>query len=110
VKKIEAIIRPFRLEEVRDALIGLGIHGMTISEVKGCGRFDGRHEHNDYVLEYCHKIKMEIVVADAMCGVASEAVAKAAWTGKMGDGLILISQLEEAIRIRTQKTDQMAVV
>jgi nitrogen regulatory protein P-II 1 len=109
MKKIEATIKPFKLDEVRSALNDLGVHGMTISEVEGCGRQNVAQGRNEYALDFCHKIKLEIVVADGLCDAASAAVAKAARTGEIGDGLVLISQVEQAIRIRTQESDQLAV-
>jgi nitrogen regulatory protein P-II 1 len=112
MKKIEAIIKPFKLEEVRDALMTLGINGMTVSEVEGCGRQNGRAEDyrgREYSMEFIHKIKLEIVVADALAGPVATAIVEAARTGMIGDGKIFISQIEEAIRIRTEETDAMAV-
>jgi nitrogen regulatory protein PII len=109
MKKIEAIIKPFKLDDVRGALTSLGINGMTVSEVAGRGRQNGHPQHREYAMDYCYKIKLEIVVADALCGAVSAAISGAARTGRIGDGNIFISQVEEAIRIRTQETDQLAV-
>jgi nitrogen regulatory protein PII len=108
VKKIEAIIRPFKLEEVRNALTGLGVHGMTISDVEGCGRQSGRRSHS-LALDFSQKMKLEIVVDNALCNAVFDAIITGAKTGKMGDGRIFISQLDEAIRIRTQETGQLAI-
>jgi nitrogen regulatory protein P-II 1 len=112
MKKIEALIKPFKLEEVRDALSSLGINGMTISEVGGCGRRNGPfdfHRGRECAPDFQPKIKLEVVVADALSGPVSAAIVDAARTGSIDDGNIFISQVDEAIRIRTHETDQMAV-
>ena len=112
MKKIEAIIKPFKLEEVLDALTSLGIRGMTISEVAGCGRRNGHSEHargRECAPDFRPKIKLEVVVTDALSGAVSAAILESASTDSIDDGNIFISQLDEAIRIRTHETDQLAV-
>jgi nitrogen regulatory protein P-II 1 len=112
VKKIEAIIKPFKLGEVRDALTGLGIGGMTVSEVEGCGRHSGRpenHRSSEYAPDFLPRIKLEVVVTDAQAGPATASIATAARTGKTGDGKIFISRVDEAIRIRTREKGPLAV-
>src|SRR3974390_1662364 len=105
MKKIEAIIKPFKLEDVKEALSGLGVEGMTVSEVKGFGRTKGHTEiyrGSEYTVDFLPKIKLEIVLADSMVASAVDAIVKAAKTGKIGDGKVFISQVEEAVRIRTE--------
>jgi Nitrogen regulatory protein PII len=112
MKKIEAIIKPFKLEEVKDALAELGIEGMTVSEVKGFGRQKGHTEiyrGSEYTVDFLPKIKIEVVVPDSLLESATGAVAKAAKTGKIGDGKIFISTIEDAIRIRTNETGEKAI-
>jgi nitrogen regulatory protein P-II 1 len=112
MKKIEAIIKPFKLEEVRDALTDLGIEGMTITEVKGFGRQKGHTEiyrGSEYTVDFLPKIKIEIVLADPQVDSAVQAIIKAAKTGKIGDGKIFISAILEAHRIRTGERDDEAV-
>jgi nitrogen regulatory protein P-II 1 len=112
MKKIEAIIKPFKLEEVKSALTGLGIQGLTVSEVKGFGRQKGHTEiyrGSEYVVDFLPKIKIEIVLADAQVAGVVEAIIKAAKTGKIGDGKIFVSPVEKAIRIRTEETGEQAV-
>ena len=112
MKKIEAIIKPFKLDEVRDALADLGIGGMTVCEVAGYGRQNGRTElyrGSEYASNFLPKIKLEIVVADDLAPAVSAAIAEAARTGKIGDGKIFISKVDEAIRIRTEERDALAV-
>ncbi|MCX6966782.1 MAG: P-II family nitrogen regulator [Verrucomicrobia bacterium] len=112
MKKIEAIIKPFKLEEVKEALSELGIEGMTVTEVKGFGRQKGHTEiyrGSEYTVDFLPKIKIEIVLNDDLVESASNAVVKAAKTGKIGDGKIFISTVEEAIRIRTEETGDKAV-
>jgi len=112
MKKIEAIIKPFKLEEVKDALADLGIDGMTVSEVKGFGRQKGHTEifrGSEYTVDYLPKIKIEIVVVDSILDSATTAIVKAAKTGKIGDGKIFVSPVEEAVRIRTDETGEKAV-
>jgi len=112
MKKIEAIIKPFKLEEVKAALTDAGIDGMTVSEVKGFGRQKGHTEiyrGSEYTVDFLPKIKLEIVLADSMAESVAAAIVKAAKTGKIGDGKIFISHIDEAIRIRTEETDEKAV-
>lgn len=112
MKKIEAIIKPFKLEEVKDALSGVGVEGMTVSEVKGFGRQKGHTEiyrGNEYTVDFLPKIKLEIVLADSSVAAAVEAIVKAAKTGKIGDGKVFISTVEDAIRIRTDERGERAV-
>ena len=112
MKKIEAIIKPFKLEEVKEALSELGIEGMTVTEVKGFGRQKGHTEiyrGSEYTVDFLPKIKLEIVLADSQADAAVAAIAKAAKTGKIGDGKIFISNIEEAVRIRTEETGDKAV-
>jgi nitrogen regulatory protein P-II 1 len=112
MKRIEAIIKPFKLEEVKEALAELGIHGMTVSEVKGFGRQGGHTEMyrgGEYVVDFLPKTKIVIVIPDKMAEPAVEAIVKAARTGKIGDGKVFISPIEEAIRIRTGETGENAV-
>jgi nitrogen regulatory protein PII len=112
MKKIEAIIKPFKLEDVKEALSGLGVEGMTVSEVKGFGRQKGHTEiyrGSEYTVDFLPKIKIEIVLADGMASSAVEAIVKAAKTGKIGDGKVFVSAIENAIRIRTEETGEQAV-
>ncbi len=112
MKKIEAIIKPFKLEEVKDALADLGIEGMTVSEVKGFGRQKGHTEiyrGSEYTVDFLPKIKIEVVLAADLVEKATLAIVKAAKTGKIGDGKVFISPVEEAIRIRTDETGEKAV-
>jgi nitrogen regulatory protein PII len=112
MKKIEAIIKPFKLEEVKEALAGVGVSGMTISEVKGFGRQKGHTEiyrGSEYTVDFLPKIKMEIVLPDATVESAVVAIVKAARTGKIGDGKVFVSDIEQAIRIRTEETDEQAI-
>jgi nitrogen regulatory protein PII len=112
VKKIEAIVKPFKLEEVKDALAALGIQGMTVIEVKGFGRQKGHTEiyrGSEYVVDFLPKVKIELVVADNLATTAVDAIVKAAKTGKIGDGKIFVSNVESAIRIRTNETGEQAV-
>src|SRR5947199_7913897 len=112
MKKIEAIVKPFKLEEVKDALSGVGIEGMTVSEVKGFGRQKGHTEiyrGNEYTVDFLPKIKLEIVLADNLVTSAVEAIIKAAKTGKIGDGKVFVSSIEEVIRIRTEEKGERAV-
>lgn len=104
MKRIEAIIKPFKLDEVKDALNNIGIQGMTITEVKGFGRQKGHAElyrGAEYVVDFIPKIKIDIIVPDYMVNDAIEVITKAAKTGKIGDGKIFVSNIEELIRIRT---------
>jgi len=112
MKKIEAIIKPFKLEEVKDALAEIGVEGMTVTEVKGFGRQKGHTEiyrGSEYTVDFLPKIKIEVVLGDALVESATAAITKAAKTGKIGDGKIFVSPVEEAIRIRTDETGEKAV-
>jgi len=112
MKKIEAIVKPFKLEEVKDALSGVGIEGMTITEVKGFGRQKGHTEiyrGSEYTVDFLPKIKLEIVISDEAVDAAVEAIVKAAKTGKIGDGKVFVSSIDEAIRIRTEEKGEHAV-
>jgi nitrogen regulatory protein P-II 1 len=112
MKKIEAIIKPFKLEEVKSALTALGIQGMTVAEVKGFGRQKGHTEiyrGSEYTVDFLPKVKIEIVVADAQASPAVDAIAKTAKTGKIGDGKIFVYAVESAVRIRTGETGEQAV-
>ena len=112
MKKIEAIIKPFKLEEVKDALGDVGIEGMTVSEVKGFGRQKGHTEiyrGSEYTVDFLPKIKLELVVADGSADQAVAAIVKAAKTGKIGDGKVFVSKIDEAIRIRTEEKGEQAV-
>ena len=112
MKKIEAIIKPFKLEEVRDALGDIGIAGMTISEVKGFGRQKGHTEifrGSEYTVDFLPKIKIEVVVSDANVEAAVAAVMKSARTGKIGDGKIFVGAVEQAVRIRTDEHGEQAI-
>jgi nitrogen regulatory protein PII len=112
MKKIEAIIKPFKLDEVKDALSSVGVEGMTVSEVKGFGRQKGHTEiyrGNEYTVDFLPKIKLEIVVADNVVQSAVEAIVKAAKTGKIGDGKVFVSTIEEVLRIRTEERGERAV-
>jgi nitrogen regulatory protein P-II 1 len=112
MKKIEAIIKPFKLDEVREALSELGVSGLTVTEVKGFGRQKGHTElyrGAEYVVDFLPKIKVEVVVSSAMLDTAVESIVKAANTGKIGDGKIFITSVEQVIRIRTGETDESAL-
>jgi nitrogen regulatory protein P-II 1 len=112
MKKIEAIIKPFKLEEVKDALGEIGIEGMTVTEVKGFGRQKGHTEiyrGSEYTVDFLPKIKIELVIGDELMESAVATIVKAAKTGKIGDGKVFISTVEEAVRIRTEETGVAAV-
>jgi len=112
MKKIEAIIKPFKLDEVREALSELGVSGLTVTEVKGFGRQKGHTElyrGAEYVVDFLPKIKVEVVIAAEFLDTAVEAIIRAAHTGKIGDGKIFISTVEQVIRIRTGETDESAL-
>jgi nitrogen regulatory protein P-II 1 len=112
MKKIEAIIKPFKLNDVKDSLAAAGIQGMTVAEVKGFGRQKGHTEiyrGSEYTVDFLPKIKLELVVADAQTEEAVQAIIKAAKTGKIGDGKIFVSHVDEAIRIRTDERGEKAV-
>jgi nitrogen regulatory protein PII len=112
MKKIEAIIKPFKLEEVKDALAEMGVEGMTVSEVKGFGRQKGHTEiyrGSEYTVDFLPKVKLEIVTTDDIAQKAAECIVAAAKTGKIGDGKVFILPVEQAIRIRTEETGDKAV-
>ena len=112
MKKIEAIIKPFKLEEVKDALIKIGIEGMTVTDVKGFGRQKGHTElyrGSEYTVDFVPKIKIEVVIADNIVDEAIAAIIRAAKTGRIGDGKIFVSHAEHAVRIRTEETGENAV-
>ena len=112
MKKIEAVIKPFKLDEVREALSEIGVNGLTVTEVKGFGRQKGHTElyrGAEYVVDFLPKIKLELVVADDMVEAAMEAIIKAAHTGKIGDGKIFVSSVEQVVRIRTGEMGEAAV-
>jgi nitrogen regulatory protein P-II 1 len=112
VRKIEAIIKPFKLEEVKEALAGVGIQGLTVTEVKGFGRQKGHKElyrGAEYVVEFLPKIKLEIVVTEENLKATLDAITKAASTGRIGDGKVFVSPVEEAIRIRTGETGDAVI-
>ena len=112
MKKIEAVIRHFKLEEVKDALTAIGVQGMTVSEVRGFGRQKGHKEHYrgaEYTVDFLPKVKMEIVVAEDQYQKVVEAIIQAARTGQMGDGKIFVTDLEELVRIRTGESGDEAL-
>jgi nitrogen regulatory protein P-II 1 len=112
MKKIEAIVKPFKLEEVKDALSELGIEGMTVIEVKGFGRQKGHTEiyrGSEYTVDFLPKIKIEVVLSDDQAEEAVAAIVKAARTGKIGDGKIFVSNIDSAVRIRTEEKGELAV-
>ena len=112
MKKVEAIIKPFKLEEVKDALRELGVTGMTVTEVKGFGRQKGHTEiyrGSEYTVDFLPKIKLELVLPDARVDAAVAAVVKAAKTGKIGDGKVFVSTVDDAVRIRTDEKGDAAV-
>ncbi len=112
MKKIEAVIKPFKLEEVREALSALGVSGLTVTEVKGFGRQKGHTElyrGAEYVVDFLPKVKVEVVVPASMLDAAVDAIVKAAHTGKIGDGKIFITPVEQVIRIRTGETGESAI-
>ena len=112
MKKIEAVIKPFKLDEVREALSEVGITGLTVTEVKGFGRQKGHTElyrGAEYVVDFLPKVKIEVVVADATVEPVVEAIIKAARTGKIGDGKIFVTSVEQVVRIRTGETNEQAV-
>jgi nitrogen regulatory protein PII len=112
MKKIEALIKPFKLEDVKDALAVLGIEGMTVSEVKGYGRQKGHTEiyrGSEYTVDFLPKIKIELVLEDEISSQAVTAIVKAARTGKIGDGKVFVSPVEEVVRIRTTENGAKAV-
>ncbi len=112
MKKIEAIIKPFKLDEVREALSEIGINGMTVTEVKGFGRQKGHTElyrGAEYVVDFLPKVKIEVVVSDSLVDQVLDAVLKAARTGKIGDGKIFVTSIEQVVRIRTGETGEGAI-
>jgi len=112
VKKIEAVIKPFKLEEVKEALTEIGIEGLTVSEVKGFGRQKGHTEiyrGSEYTVDFLPKVKIEVVLAEGLIEKAAETIVKAAKTGKIGDGKIFVIPVEDAIRIRTEEKGEKAV-
>jgi nitrogen regulatory protein PII len=112
MKKIEAIIKPFKMEDVKEALAEIGIEGMTVSEVKGFGRQKGHTEiyrGSEYTVDFLPKVKIEIVVPDSLVDAAIKAISSAAKTGKIGDGKIFVLHIENAIRIRTEETGEDAI-
>ena len=112
MKKIEAIIKPFKLDAVKDALHDVGVSGLSVSEVKGFGRQKGHTEvyrGAEYVIEFIPKIKIEVVVSDNLVDGVIEAIVKAARTGKIGDGKIFVTSVEQVVRIRTGETNESAV-
>ncbi len=112
MKKIEAIIRPFKLEDVKVALVNAGIIGMTVSEVRGFGRQKGqveRYRGSEFTVEFLQKLKVEVVVENEKVNSVIEAIAEAAKTGEIGDGKIFVSQIDSVVRIRTGETDKGAL-
>jgi nitrogen regulatory protein P-II 1 len=112
VKKIEAIFKPFKLDEVREALSEIGVSGLTVTEVKGFGRQKGHTElyrGAEYVVDFLPKVKVDVVVPDNLVDSAIDAIVKAARTGKIGDGKIFVSSVDQVIRIRTGETDEAAI-
>ncbi len=112
MKKIEAIIKPFKLDEVREALSAVNVTGLTVTEVKGFGRQKGHTElyrGAEYVVDFLPKVKIDMVVADSLVDTAIDAIVKAARTGKIGDGKIFVTSVEQVVRIRTGETGEAAV-
>lgn len=112
MKKIEAIIKPFKMEDVREALAEIGVEGMTVSEVKGFGRQKGHTEiyrGSEYTVDFLPKVKLEIVLADDLASRAVDVITQAAKTGKIGDGKVFVSEVEQAIRIRTDERGAEAI-
>jgi len=112
MKKIEAVIKPFKLDEVRESLSEIGVNGLTVTEVKGFGRQKGHTElyrGAEYVVDFLPKIKSELVVGDDLVDSAMDAIIKAARTGKIGDGKIFVTNVEQVLRIRTGETGESAV-
>ncbi len=112
MRKIEAIFKPFKLDEVREALSEIGVSGLTVTEVKGFGRQKGHTElyrGAEYVVDFLPKVKVEVVVPDKLLENAIDAIVKAARTGKIGDGKIFVTSVEQVIRIRTGETDEAAI-
>jgi nitrogen regulatory protein P-II 1 len=113
MKKIEAIIKPFKLEEVKDALSEIGIEGMTVTEVKGFGRQKGHTEiyrGSEYTVDFLPKLKLEVVLPDSRADAAVNAIISAAKTGKIGDGKIFVATIDDSVRIRTEEKGESALV
>jgi len=112
MKKIEAVIKPFKLDEVREALSEIGVTGLTVTEVKGFGRQKGHTElyrGSEYVVDFLPKVKLEVILTDALVEQAVDAIVRSARTGKIGDGKIFVTSVEQVVRIRTGETDEAAV-
>ena len=112
MKKIEAIVKPFKLDEVREALADVGVTGLTVTEVKGFGRQKGHTElyrGAEYVVDFLPKVKLEVVLVERMVDQAIEAIIKAARTGKIGDGKVFVSDVDQVVRIRTGETNESAI-
>jgi nitrogen regulatory protein P-II 1 len=112
MKKIEAVIKPFKLDEVREALSEIGVTGLTVTEVKGFGRQKGHTElyrGSEYVVDFLPKVKLEVILTDALVDQAVDAIVRSARTGKIGDGKIFVTTVEQVVRIRTGETDEAAV-
>ncbi len=112
MKKIEAVIKPFKLDEVREALSAIGVAGLTVTEVKGFGRQKGHTElyrGAEYIVDFLPKVKLEVVLADGLVDQAIEAIQTAARTGKIGDGKIFVTPVEQVVRIRTGERDEQAI-
>ena len=112
MKKIEAIIKPFKLDDVVDALSEIGVEGVSVTEIRGFGRQKGRTEiykGAEYVVDFLPKIKLEVVLSDLLCDAAIEAIRKSAYTGKIGDGKIFVLPVEQAMRIRTGERNEEAI-
>jgi nitrogen regulatory protein P-II 1 len=112
MRKLECIIRPHKLEEVKEALAGLGVQGMTVTDVRGAGRQKGHTEHyrgSEYVVEFLPKVKVEVIVPDELSQQAVEAISRSAKTGKFGDGKIFVFPVEEVVRIRTGEVGAQAI-
>ena len=112
MKRIEAVVKPFKLDEVREALSEVGVSGLTVTEVKGFGRQKGHTElyrGAEYVVDFLPKVKIDVIVADALVDRAVEAIIKAARTGKIGDGKIFVTPVEQVVRIRTGESGEAAV-
>lgn len=112
MKKVEAVIKPFRLEEVKNALTGIGIHGLTVLEARGFGRQRGHTEHYrgaEYTVDFVPKVKIEVIVPDRLLDDVVRVIQEAAHTGQIGDGKIFISNLEDVIRIRTAEKGEAAI-
>ena len=112
MKKIEAVVKPFKLDEVREALSEVGVTGLTVTEVKGFGRQKGHTElyrGAEYVVDFLPKVKVEVVIPDKLLEGAIDAIVKAARTGKIGDGKIFVTSVQQVIRIRTGETDEAAI-